>query len=126
MNQGLRPDEQSCDYAFKALRLSPFDPMNYHSYLALAWVHLFTARFEDAVKYSSLGIQVNRGFGILHASLVASYANLDCLEAAQAAAVRLLEVAPSWTISEFVRMDVVRPQLMEGLASALRKVGLPE
>lgn len=118
--------EQSCDYAFKALRLSPFDPMNYHSYLALAWVHLFTARFEDAAKYSSLGIQVNPGFSILHASLVASYANLDCLEAAQAAAVRLLEVAPSWTISEFVRMDVVRPQLMEGLASALRKVGLPE
>lgn len=118
--------DQSCDHAFKALRLSPLDPMNYHSYLALAWVSLFTARFEDAVKYSALGIQVNPGFSILHASLVASYANLGRLEAARTAAARLLEVAPGWTINEFVRMDVVRPRLMDGLASALRKAGLPE
>ncbi|WP_064692762.1 adenylate/guanylate cyclase domain-containing protein [Rhizobium aegyptiacum] len=118
--------DQSRDHAFKALRLSPIDPMNYHSYLALAWVSLFTSRFEDAVKYSALGIQVNPGFSILHASLVASHANLGRLEAARAAAGRLLEVAPGWTIGEFVRMDVVRPQLMDGLASALRKAGLPE
>ncbi|RVI98962.1 adenylate/guanylate cyclase domain-containing protein [Sinorhizobium meliloti] len=118
--------DRSCDHAFKALRLSPLDPMNYHSYLALAWVSLFTARFEDAVKYSALGIQVNPGFSILHASLVAGYANLDRMDAARTAAARLLEVAPGWTINEFVRMDVVRPQLMDRLASALRKAGLPE
>ncbi|MBX4901041.1 adenylate/guanylate cyclase domain-containing protein [Rhizobium bangladeshense] len=118
--------DQSRDHAFRALRLSPLDPMNYHSYLALAWVSLFTAQFEDAVKYSALGIQVNPAFSVLHASLAASYANLDRLEAAWAAARRLLEVAPGWTIGAFVRMDVVRPQLMDGLASALRKAGLPE
>ncbi len=118
--------DRSREHAFKALRLSPLDPMNYHSYLALAWVSLFTARFEDAAKYSALGIQVNPGFSILHASLVASYANLGRLVAARTAAARLLEVAPGWTISEFVRMDVVRPQLMHGLAAALRKAGLPE
>ncbi|ARQ13624.1 adenylate cyclase 4 (plasmid) [Rhizobium etli] len=118
--------DRAREHAFRALRLSPLDPMNYHSYLALAWVSLFTARFEDAVKYSTLGIQVNPVFSILHASLVASYASLDRLEAARAAGRRLLEVAPGWTISAFVRMDVVRPQLMEGMASALRKAGLPE
>lgn len=118
--------ERSCDHAFKALRLSPFDPMNYHSYLALAWVHLFTGRHEEAVDCAILGIQVNPGFSILHASLVAAYANLDRLDAARAAAARLLEVAPGWTIEGFVRMDVVRPELMQGFASALRKAGLPE
>ncbi|MFA1624792.1 adenylate/guanylate cyclase domain-containing protein [Rhizobium mongolense] len=118
--------ERSCDHAFKALRLSPFDPMNYHSYLALAWVCLFTGRFEDAATYSTLGTQVNPGFSILHASLVASYANLDRLSEAQTAAARLFEVAPGWTIGQFVRMDVVQPERMEGLAAALRKAGLPE
>ncbi|MBY5839642.1 adenylate/guanylate cyclase domain-containing protein [Rhizobium leguminosarum] len=118
--------ECSCDHAFKALRLSPFDPMNYHSYLALAWVCLFTERFEEAISYSTLGIQVNPGFSILHASLVASYANLDRVSEAKAAGRRLLEIAPGWTIGQFVRMDVVRPQLMEALAAALRKAGLPE
>jgi hypothetical protein len=100
--------------------------MNYHSYLALAWVCLFTGRFEDAATYSTLGIQVNPGFSILHASLVASYANLDRLSEAQTAAARLFEVAPGWTISQFARMDVVQPERMEGLTSALRKAGLPE
>lgn len=100
--------------------------MNYHSYFALAWVHLFTGRYEDAVNYSTLAIEVNPGFSLLHASLVASYSNLGRRDDARAAAARLLEVAPNWTISEFVRMAVVRPQLMEGLASALRKAGLPE
>lgn len=118
--------ERSCDHAFKALRLSPFDPMNYHSYLALAWVHLFTNKHAQAVEYAMLGIQVNPGFSILHASLVAAYANLDRLDEARAAASRLLEVAPGWTIESFVRMDVVRSELMAGLASALRKSGLPE
>ena len=78
------------------------------------------------MRYSVLGTQVNPGFSILHASLVASYANRDRLEAARTAAGRLLEIAPGWMISEFVRMDVERSQLMGGLASALRKAGLPE
>ncbi|MDI7863653.1 adenylate cyclase [Rhizobiaceae bacterium n13] len=118
--------DRACDHAHKALRLSPFDPMNYHPYLTLAWVHLFTDRFEEAVHYSNLAIQVNPGFSILHATLVVSYARLDRIEAAQAAAARLLEVSPGWTVSEFARMKAIRPQLMDGMASALRKAGLPE
>jgi TolB-like protein/class 3 adenylate cyclase len=118
--------ERSTDDALKALRLSPFDPLNYHPYLALAWVCLFTGRFEEAAGYSTLAIQANPGFSVLHASLVASHANLGRLDAARIAARRLLEIAPAWTISGFVRMDLVRPQLMDALADALRKAGLPD
>ncbi|MER9243705.1 hypothetical protein [Mesorhizobium sp. M0633] len=78
------------------------------------------------MNYSTLAIQVAPGFSVLYASLVAAYVNLDRLDAARAAASRLLEVAPGWTNSAFVRMSVVRPELMEMLASALRKAGLPE
>jgi tetratricopeptide (TPR) repeat protein len=118
--------ERASDHALKALRLSPFDPLNYHPYLALAWVHLFTGRFEQAVTYSTLAIQANPGFSLLHAGLVAGHVNLDRPDAARAAAQRLLEIAPGFTVSGFVRMDLVRPALMEALAEALRKAGLPE
>ncbi|MER8441216.1 hypothetical protein NKH36_32260 [Mesorhizobium sp. M1312] len=118
--------ERATDHALKALRLSPFDPLNYHPYLALSWVHLFTERFEEAARYSTLAIQANPGFSILHATLVAAHANLDRLDAARTAAERLLEIAPGWTISSFVRMDLVRPHLMDGFATTLRKAGLPE
>ncbi|EHK55315.1 adenylate/guanylate cyclase domain-containing protein [Allomesorhizobium alhagi] len=118
--------ERSTDDAHKALRLSPFDPLNYHPYLALAWASLFTRRFEEAAVYSTLAIQSNPGFSILHATLVASHASLDRLDAARVAAARLLEVAPGWTIGGFVKMDLVRPHLMDELAGALRKAGLPD
>ena len=39
---------------------------------------------------------------------------------------RLLEIAPGFTVSGFVRMDLVRPALMEAFATALRQAGLPE
>jgi adenylate cyclase len=118
--------ERASDHALKALRLSPFDPLNYHPYLALAWVHLFTGRFEQAVTYSTLAIQANPGFSLLHTGLVAGHVNLDRLDAARAAAQRLLEIAPGFTVSGFVRMDLVRPALMDAFAVALRKAGLPE
>ncbi len=118
--------DRGTEHAFKALRLSPFDPLNYHPYLALAWIHLFTERYEEAVNFSTLAIQANPDFSILHASLVASLAELGRLDAARAAGERLLELAPAWTIDGFVRMDFVRPQLMDQFAAAFRKAGLPE
>ena len=45
--------ERASEHARKALRLSPFDPLNYHAYLALAFVCLFTGRHEEAVTYST-------------------------------------------------------------------------
>ena len=118
--------ERASDHALKALRLSPFDPLNYHPYLALAWVCRFTERFEEAVHYATMAIQANSGFSILHATLAASQADLGRTDAARTAAARLLEVAPNWTIGGFMRMELVRPELMERFAVALRKAGLPD
>ncbi len=110
----------------KALRLSPFDPLNYHPYCALALAYLFTDRFADAVNHSTLAIQANPNFSVSHAYLVASQVNLGNLAAARAAAQQLLEIAPGFTVSGFVRMDLFRPELMSTLGIALRKAGLPE
>jgi len=118
--------ERSEEHALRALRLSPFDPLNYHPYLALALVRLFTGRLEEAVSYSTLAVDANPGFSFLHAALVVSHAEFGQLEPARAAARRLLEVAPQWTIGGFVQMDFVRPELMQVFVRGLRKAGLPE
>ena len=117
--------EPATDHAQKALRLSPFDPLNYHPYLALAWVSMFTGRPTEAAEYANLALQSNPGFTILHATLAATYARIDRMDAARAAAERLLALAPGWTIEGFVRMDLVRPELMEPFAADMRKAGLP-
>ena len=120
-------DARAVAHAQRALRLSPLDdPLNYHPYCALALTSLFAGRFAEAVTYANLTIQANPAFSVPYAYLVASHANLGDLEAARAAARRLLEVAPSFTIDGFVRMALFRPPLMAGLAASLRKAGLPE
>ena len=118
--------ETAVEHALKALRLSPFDPLNYHPYLALAMVYLFTERLQEAVRYATLAVQSNPDFTVLHAALAASNASLDRLDEAHAAAKRLLEIAPGWTISSFEKMHLFRPGQTAIMAAALRKAGLPE
>lgn len=118
---------RAVDHAQKALRLSPLDdPLNYHPYCALAVTYLFAGQFPEAVKYSTLAVQANPSFSVAHAYLVASQVGLGNMEAAQSAASRLLEVAPTFSVEAFVQMGVFRAPLYEGLAAALRKAGLPE
>jgi adenylate cyclase len=73
-----------------------------------------------------LAVQANPGFSVAYAYVVASQVGLGNMEAAQSAASRLLEVAPTFSVDAFVQTALFRAALMEGLASALRKAGLPE
>ena len=120
-------DARAVEHAHRALRLSPLDdPLNYHPYCALALTSLFAGRFAEAVSYANLTVRANPGFSVPYAYLIAGHVNLGELEAARAAAARLLEVAPSFTIRDFVRMDLFRAPLMDGIAAALRKAHVPE
>ena len=121
--------EKAIEHAMKALRLSPFDPLNYHPYCALAIAYLFTDRFAEAARFSTLAIQANPNFSVSHAYLVASQVNLGNLAAARAAAQQLLEIAPGFTVSGFERAPLclaIGPSLTKALGAALRKSGLPE
>jgi tetratricopeptide (TPR) repeat protein len=118
--------ERGIEHARKALRLSPFDPLNYHPYLALGEAAFFTGKPAEAVEHLNLAIQSNPGFSLLHALLAAVLAELDQLDAARATVGRLLEVAPDFTVGGFVRMDVWRPHIMEKVAGLLLKAGAPE
>jgi TolB-like protein len=118
---------RAVDHARKALRLSPLDdPLNYHPYCALALAYLFGSQFPEAVKYSILAVQANPGFSVTHAYLVASHVGLGDMPAARAAASRLLEISPMFTVEAFVHEGLFRPDLTAGLAAALRQAGLPE
>jgi len=119
--------DRAVDHARRALRLSPIDdPLNYHPYCALGLTYLFIGRFPEAVKYSTLAVQANPSFSVTHVYLVASQVGVGNMDAAHSAASRLLEVAPAFSIDTFVQMGQFRASLMEGLASALKAVGLPQ
>jgi tetratricopeptide (TPR) repeat protein len=117
---------RAVEHAGRALALSPpDDPMNYHPWCALTVANLFAGLHAEAARFAALTIRANPGFSVAHAYLVASLVNLGDLDAARTAASRLLEVAPSFTVAGFARMDLFRPPLTAALAQALATAGLP-
>jgi adenylate cyclase len=118
--------QRASEDALKSLRLSPSDPLNYHPNLALAAVSVFTGKFEEAVHYITLVTQAKPNFSVPFALLVVSHISLGQNNLAGEATKRLLEIAPEFTISGFVRADYWGSASMQVLASALRKAGLPE
>ena len=117
--------DRAVEHALKALRLSPVDPMNYHPYIALALASYFTGRFEEAVGFLTSAIQANPGLSLSYAFLVASHVKLAHLDTARAAAQRLSEVAPTFTIGNFERLGYIRQSLLNQVADALRTAGVP-
>ena len=117
---------RAIEHARMALRLSPLDTLNYHPYCALTIAALLTNRYEDAIRDSTLAIQSNPGFLVSYAYLAIAHAQLSQRDAAGAAVRRLTEVAPGYTISDFVGTGLWRRPVMQTFAAALREAGLAE
>ena len=50
------------DYAHRALRLSPFDPLSFHSHLALGNVRVREQRYDEAAAFFANAVQANPRF----------------------------------------------------------------
>jgi TolB-like protein/class 3 adenylate cyclase len=118
--------EAAIEHGLRAIHLSPLDPMNYHPYLGMGFAYLFSGRNEEAVVASNHAIQANPSFMVSHALLVASYAQLGHLDAAKVAAQRLLEAAPSFTVTMMEQMEFTAPERVAQFGAALRQAGLPD
>jgi len=118
--------ERAASHALKALRLSPHDQLNYHAYAALAQACLLTGQHENAVKHATSAIQSNPHLGVLHCYLAIALTKLDHIAAAETVVEHLREVAPGFTIQDFVGMGVWGPAAREDFAAMLLKAGLRE
>jgi adenylate cyclase len=117
--------DKALEHGMRAIRLSPLDPMNYHPYLGMGFAYFFSGRGEEAVAAAQRAIQVNPTFVVSHALLVASYAQLDELDAAKRAANRLLDLAPGFTVTMMEQHEFTEPVKVARFGAELRKAGLP-
>lgn len=113
------------DRALRALRLSPFDSLNYlaHNALAISYFHLRTYdASQDAARRS---IQSNPQFGISHAFLAAALVRCGRADEAKIEAREAVRLDPNFTIGRFstavgLQSDVFRP-----FADAWHELGMP-
>jgi TolB-like protein/Tfp pilus assembly protein PilF len=115
----------SIDRALRALRLSPFDSLNYLAHNALAISHFHLGAYDASRDAARKSIQSNPQFGISHAFLAAALIRCGRDAEANSEAREAIRLDPNFTISRFsaavgLDSDVFRP-----FADAWREVGIP-
>ena len=116
------------DYALRALRLSPFDPLCFVAYFALGNIRFREGRYDDAASSYAEGMQANPRFSTLYALQAAALAMADRLNEAKPIVRRLLELEPTFRFEPFVAFisGFAAPEISNNWRAAMRKSGLPE
>ncbi len=127
LGQALAYDGQSekaLPYLEQALRMSPHDPQNFLSYVALATAHYVAGGYADAVGFSRKAVQQRPGFTGGHRIFVASLAQAGEMDDARTALERLKALQPDISIAWLEHNAPWKPGPMAKIAEGLRKAGL--
>ena len=117
--------ELAVERAQRALRLSPFDPMNFMPNCAMAIAHFHGGRYEAAREAARQAVAANPRFSVCHAHLAAALVRLGQCAAAADAARQVLALNPGFTVSGFRTAHRPAPEVFERYAQAWREAGLP-
>ncbi len=117
--------ELAVDRAQRALRLSPFDSLNYLSYNAIAIACFHERKFQESFDAARRSVQSNPRFSVCHAFLTAALARLGRHEEARAQAIRVLDLDPTFTIRRFAVTVDIASDVFGPLADAWQSAGLP-
>jgi TolB-like protein/Tfp pilus assembly protein PilF len=118
--------ELALERAQQALKLSPFDSLNYLSYQGLAGANFHLKRYDEAHLAAKRAVELNPGFSVPHAYLAAALVRLGRLPEARTAAQSVLKLDPSFTIRRFSVAVGVNREVFDPFADAWRSAGLPE
>jgi tetratricopeptide (TPR) repeat protein len=118
--------DRAIDWGERALRLSPFDPMNYGTWFAVTLAHFQRGDEEAAAGAASNCFQANPNWSFAHMLLAATHAKLGHIDAARRAAARVPELEPGYSIKGMCAALDLHPAIAEPLSQALRTAGLPE
>ena len=118
--------ERAIEWANRALRLSPFDPLRFSAFLALALSNFHSGRYEEAAAFARKAIQSNPKFNMGYMQLAAALTRVGQLEEAKMAAAEALRLQPAFRISRQFAGVNCAPAVAAPLGEALRAAGLPE
>jgi TolB-like protein len=122
----LGKGELAAERARLAIRLSPFDSLNYLAFNALAVAGFCAGRFEEAHEAARRSVQLNPRFYVCHLFLVATLVGLGRSEDAARAARQVLALEPAFATGRFAVTVDFEPAVFKPLADAWNAAGLPQ
>jgi TolB-like protein len=121
-NAGL-PEEAVRSFE-RAIRMSPVDPLLHQAFTGMGYALIELGRFDEAIVAGKKAQRQNSSFSPAYRCLASAFAHLGHDAEARAAAARLLEVDPAFTISAWIARGGQSNAKL--LIEGLRKAGLPE
>jgi adenylate cyclase len=118
--------ELALDHFKHGLRISPFDPINFNSYIGMGMAHFAAFRYEDAIEWLKKGLQERPNAVWAYRLLTPAYAQAGRMEDARRSATLLLQSFPEFTISRHFQNIISRTEHMNRIIEGLRKAGVPE
>jgi adenylate cyclase len=109
----------------RAARLSPLDPFGWSFTGGIAFAHLASGRYEEAIEWADRPLREQPRYSTLYRAKVVSYAHLGRIPEAREALARLLELQPGLTIAKLTLPNLA-PELATIHVEGLRKAGMPE
>lgn len=121
-----KPDE-AIEHLARAMRMSPLDPRIYLMLAATAYAHFLAGRYAEALPWAEKATRENPNHSLTNRIAAASYALAGRQQDAEKAAGRLLQIDPSFRVSNLKDYVPLRQhEDLERLSDGLRKAGLPE
>jgi len=115
------------DHFHKAMRLSPLDPEKGIALSGIGMSCLMLERFDEALAWGESALREMPGYGSSHRVVISALVGLGRLDEARAAADRLMEAFPTFTLTLQKRINPWRDQAFaERYVEALRVAGVPE
>jgi TolB-like protein len=117
--------ERAIDWAERALRISPFDRLNYIAYHALAIGHFTRGRYDEASHAARRAVQSIPNFSVSQSLLAATLAKLGRVEEAKAIALQVLALDPTFRAAKLCTALGLPTALAEPITDAWITAGLP-
>jgi adenylate cyclase len=115
------------DHFHRAMRLSPIDPEKGIALSGIGMSYLMLERFDEALTWGENALREMPNYGSSHRVVIGALVGLQRLEGARAAAHRLMQAFPTYTLSLQRQINPWRDEAFaQRYLDALRVAGIPE
>jgi adenylate cyclase len=115
------------EHFHRAMRLSPVDPEKGIALSGIGMSYLMLERYEEALAWGARALQEMPNYGTSHRVVIMALVKLNRLDEAQAAARRLMEAFPTYTLTLQRQINPWRDKVFaERYVEALGISGVPE
>ncbi|WP_192258260.1 adenylate/guanylate cyclase domain-containing protein [Mesorhizobium caraganae] len=115
------------EHFHRAMRLSPVDPEKGIALSGIGMSYLMLERYEEALAWGARALQEMPNYGTSHRVVIMALVKLNRLDEAQAAAQRLMEAFPTFTLTLQRQINPWRDKVFaERYVEALGIAGVPE